>query len=103
MAGTARMVPATTPFRSSCRTSPSILRSEQLAGLELAVVHAVEADLAIADVAALREVARSGCALVVDHLALGQELEPVDRAVHLLDVALRDLAEVVLDDRPGGV
>src|SRR5258705_8881589 len=101
MAGTARMVPATRPLTRSCATS--VTRSEKLHRLEGALLGHVEADLAVDDVAGLGEVAGPAGALVVDLLALGQELEPFDGVVHLHAAALRDLPHVVLDGGAGGL
>src|SRR6185503_3692553 len=101
MAGTARMVPATRPLTRSCATS--VTRSEQLHQLEGALLGHIVTDLAVDDVAGLGEVAGPAGALVVDLLALGQELEPLDGVVHLHPTALRDLAHVVLDGGAGGL
>src|SRR5262249_32150697 len=99
MAGTARMVPATSPLMRSWRTSincgPSSLQDSDL--FEFGLLGSIEADLAVDDVADLGEVARAARPLVVDVLALGDQLEPVHRAVHLDAVALGDLADVVPD------
>src|SRR5262245_33325825 len=102
IAGTARIVPGTSPLTRSCASSLTRL-SDHLEPLELALLSLIEADLAVHDVARLREVARPGGALVVDRLALGEELEPVHRAVHLGAAALRDLANVLADGRPRGI
>src|SRR5438094_361141 len=104
MAGTASTVPATSPLRTSWATSSSgTLTSDQLHELELASLGLLEADLAVEDVAELGEVARPAGPLVVDRLALAEELEALDRAVHLHAVALRDVAHVVLDGGAGGL
>src|SRR5688572_23044450 len=101
MAGTARIVPATRPFTSSCGTSAST--SDQLHDLELGPLGLIEADLAVQDVAGLREVAGPAGALVVDLLALGQQLQPGDGAVHLGAAALGDLPHGVANRRAGGL
>src|ERR1043166_437430 len=104
MAGTARMVPATRPLTTSCAVSSSgTLTSDQRHELELASLRLLEADLAVEDVAGLGEVARPAGALVVDRLALAEQLQPLDGAVHLRAVALRDAAHVVLDGGAGGL
>src|SRR5215475_11236449 len=100
MAGTARMVPATRPFTTSCRNCGSRGRSGasgDLQQLELALLGLLVAELRIEDVPRLREVAGPARALVVDLFVLGEELEPVHRAVHLGPRPLGDLADVVLD------
>src|SRR6185503_6386432 len=102
IAGTARMVPATRPLTSSCGISPSGTL-DHLHELELASPGLVEADLAVQDVADLGEVARAAGALVVDLLALGHQLEPLDGAVDLDGAALRDLPHGVVDGGAGGV
>src|ERR1700730_18805185 len=94
MAGTARMVPATRPCRRSWSVSPSI-GSEGGDDLELTRLSLLEADLAVDDVSGVGEVARPARALVVDRLALGEHLEPFDRAVHPDPRALGDLPYVV--------
>src|SRR5688572_18971561 len=90
MAGTASTVPATRPLTRSWAISPST--SDHLHELEPGALRLVEADLAVEDVADLGEVAGAAGALVVDLLALGQQREPLDRAIHLDAAALRDLA-----------
>ena len=77
--------------------------SGDLQELELAALDLLVAELAVEDVADLGEVAGAAGALVVDLLALGQELQPVDGAVDLGAGALRDLADVVPDRRAGGL
>src|SRR4051812_17539264 len=104
MAGTASTVPATRPLTTSCAVSSSgTLTSDQLHERELAPLRLVEADLAVEDVAGLGEVAGAARALVVDRLTLAEQLQPLDGAVHLHAVALRDAAHVVLDGGPGGL
>src|ERR1700741_1841530 len=104
MAGTASTVPATSPLTTSCAVSSrGTLTSDQLHELELASLRLLELDLAIENVADLGEVARPAGALVVDGLALGEQLEALHGAVHLLAVALRDAAHVVLDRGPVGL
>src|SRR6185503_1455075 len=90
MAGTASTVPATRPLTTSCAISPRST-SDHLHEGELATLGLLEADLAVENVADVGEVARAAGALEVDLLALGQELQPVDRAVDLGPRALRDL------------
>src|SRR2546423_4593384 len=104
MAGTARMAPAITPLTTSCVTSASnggIAGSGDFQQYELAGIDLVVAELAIDDVADVGEVARTARALVVDVLALCQELKAVDRAVDLGAASLRDLANVVVDGDAG--
>src|SRR5215470_9997367 len=104
MAGTARMVPATRPFTTSCRICGSRGRSRasgDLQQLELAFLGLLVAELRVEDVPRLGEVAGPARALVVDLLVLGKELEPIDRAVHLRPRPLGDLADVVLDGGAG--
>src|SRR5262245_21452358 len=101
MAGTARMVPATTPFRTSCRTSTRESRRAQQ--LELPLLGLLVPEVAVEDVAGLVEVARPARALVVDGLALGEELQALDGAVHLDAAALRDPPHVILDRGAGGL
>src|SRR5215471_17180914 len=99
MAGTARMVPATRPFTTSCRICGS--RGDPASGdlqqLELALLGLLVAELRVEDVPRLGEVAGPARALVVDLLVLREELEPVDCAVHLGPRPLGDLADVVFD------
>src|ERR1051326_5121596 len=98
MAGTASTVPDTTPLTTSCATSSNgTATSDELHELQLAALRLLELDLAIHDVTDVGEVARPAGALVVDGLALGQQLEALDGAVDLHAVALRDLPHVVLD------
>src|SRR5262245_4998494 len=102
MAGTARTVPATRPLTTSWAVSSTgTLTSDELHELELAPLRLVEADLAVEDVADVGEVARTARALVVDRLALGEELEALDGVVDLDAVALQDAAHVILDGRAG--
>src|SRR6266850_1506716 len=101
MAGTARTVPATRPLTTSCAISPTT--SDHLHEAELAALGLLEADLAVEDVADVREVARTAGTLEVDLLALGQELQPVDRAVDLGAGALRDLPHGVPHGGAGGL
>src|SRR5690242_394723 len=95
MAGTARIVPATRPLTTSWAISPST--SDHLHELELRALRLLDADLAVEDVADLGEVAGPAGALVVDLLALGEELQPLDGAVDLDASALRDLPDRVAD------
>src|ERR1700730_3267853 len=100
MAGTARMAPAIAPLTTSCVSSTStggIARSGDLHQCELAAADLVVAELAIDDVADVGEVAGTACALVVDLLALREQLQSVDRAVDLRAAALANLAHVVVD------
>src|SRR5215813_2959547 len=98
MAGTASTVPATTPLTTSCAVSSNgTVTSDHLHELELARLRLLVLDLAVEDVTDLGEVARPAGALVVDGLALRQQLQALDRAVHLLAVALRNVPDVVLD------
>src|SRR2546421_1584646 len=99
MAGTASTMPATRPFTRSCASS--LPTSDQLHELELASLRLIEADLAVEDVAELREVAGAAGALVVDVLALREELQAFDGVVDLDAAALRDLPHVVADGRAG--
>src|SRR6185295_20270323 len=97
MAGTARTVPDTRPLTTSCAVSSSgTLTSDQLHERELAPLRLVEADLAVEDVTALGEVARPAGALVVDGLALAEQLQTLDGVVHLHAVALRNAEHVIL-------
>src|SRR5262245_29722501 len=102
MAGTASTVPATRPLTTSCATSPQIT-SDHLHEDELANLGLLELDLTVEDVADVGEVARAAGALVVDLLALGQELQPIDRAVDLRPRALRDLPHGVAHGGAGGL
>src|ERR1051325_6578414 len=102
IAGTARMVPATRPLIRSCPTSPST-GSERGDDLELALLGLLEADLAVENVAGLGEVTRAARALVVDRLALGEQLEPLDRVVDLHARPLRDPAQMVPHRGAGGL
>src|SRR5690242_4214281 len=103
MAGTASTVPARSPLTTSCAASSrGTATSDELHELQLAALGLLELDLAVEDVADIGEVARPAGALVVDGLALGQQLQPLDRAVDLHTVALRDLSHVVLDGGAGG-
>src|SRR5262245_19398526 len=99
MAGTASTVPATSPLSTSCATSPHT--SDHLHEDELAALGLLELDLTVEDVTEIGEVARTAGALVVDFLALGQELQPVHRAVDFRARALRDLPHGVADGRAG--
>src|ERR1041384_7871004 len=104
MAGTASTVPATRPLTTSCAVSSSgTLTSDQLHELELASLRLLVLDLAVEDVADVREVARPAGAFVVDRLALAEQLQALDGAVHLRAVALRDVAHVILDGGAGGL
>src|SRR5262245_11585470 len=101
MAGTASTVPATRPLTTSCTISPNT--SDHLHEDELAALGLLELDLAVEDVADVGEVARTAGALVVDLLALGQELQPVHRAVDLGAGPLRDLSHGVTHGGSGGL
>src|SRR2546427_2101176 len=95
MAGTARIVPAISPLRTSCAISRGT--SADLQQLEPALLGLLVAELRVQDVADLVEVARPAGAVEVDLLALREQLEAVDRAVHARAAALRDLPHVVAD------
>src|SRR5436309_11037367 len=97
MAGTARIVPAINPLRRSWSASANFQE------LELPLLGLLVSELAVEDVADLGEVARPAGALVVDGLALRDELEALDGALDLDARALRDLAHVVPDRRAGGL
>ena len=100
MAGTASMVPAIRPLTTSCGISAAT-RARQIIfrNLNLPPSTCSIAELAVEDVADLGEVARPAGALVVDLLALGEQLQPLDRAVDLGAGALRDLAHGVAHRR----
>src|SRR5882672_4278238 len=91
MAGTARTVPAISPLTRSWSSSGNFQE------LELSLLGLLVSELRVHDVADLGEVARAAGALVIDRLALGQELEALDRALDLDARALRDLACVIAD------
>src|SRR5689334_25308908 len=97
------MVPAMAPLTMSCGISPSgaIAASGHFEQHELSGSDLVVAELAVGDVADVGEVAGTARAFVVDVLALREQLQPFDGAVHLLAAALADLAHVVADARPG--
>src|SRR5450631_4066500 len=100
MAGTAKMAPAITPLTTSCVTSASnggIAGSGDLQQYELASADPAVAELAVDDVADVGEVAGPACTLVVDLLALCEQLQPVHRAVDLGAASLRNLAHIVVD------
>src|SRR6058998_993587 len=99
MAGTARMVPAISPLRTSCAISPGT--SGDLQQLELALLGLLVAELGVEDVTDLVELARPAGAFVVDLFALGEQAEPVHGAVDTCPCALRDLPHVVADGRAG--
>src|SRR4030095_3915997 len=101
MAGTARMVPATRPLTTSWTISAST--SDQLHEREPGPLRPIEADLAVQDVAHVGEVTRTAGALVVDLLALGELLQPLDGAVDRDAGALRDLPHGVADHRAAGL
>ena len=103
MAGTASMVPATRPLTSELRDLGRTHAQSIFSSLNLPLSACVVADLAVDDVAGLGEVAGPAGALVVDLLALGQELQPFDGVVDLHAAALRDLAHVVADRGAGGL
>src|SRR5438093_13493136 len=63
--------------------------------LELSLLGLLVPELRVHDVADLGEVARAAGALVVHRLALGEELEALDRALDLDARPLRDLAHVI--------
>src|SRR5258708_1447217 len=100
MAGTARMVPAITPLTTSCAISASrggIARSGNLQQRGLASADLVVAELAVEDVTDVGEVAGAAGPLVVDLLALRQQLQAFHGAVDLGATALRDLAHAVVN------
>src|SRR5262245_34366492 len=113
IAGTARMVPDIKPLRISCATciyqaaehrARVRLQPPWLNDLEetqLPVDHLHVAETAALNVTDIGEVARSGGTLVVDLLALSQELQTLDRAIDLLSRALTDFAHVVLERAAG--
>src|SRR5215470_18382727 len=70
--------------------------------LQLALLGLLVPELRVEDVPGFREVAGPARAVVVDLLALGEKLEPVDGAVDPGARALRDLADAVLDRRARG-
>src|SRR5260370_7140224 len=98
MAGTARIVPAISPLRTSCAISRGT--SADLQQLEPALLGLLVPELRVEDVADLVEVARSAGAVEIDFLALREQLEPLGRAAHAGAPALRDLPHVVPDPRP---
>src|SRR5437588_8797955 len=100
MAGTARIVPAISPLRTSCAISRGT--SADLQQLEPALLGLLVPELRVEDVADLVEVARSAGAVEVDFLALREQPEPLGRAVHAGAPALRDLPHVVADARARG-
>src|SRR5579863_10123577 len=104
MAGTASNVPAMTPFTTSwaiCSRNGGIAGSGHFEECELALVHFVVAEFAVDDVADVREIAGAARALVVDLLALRQQLQAFDGTVDLGAAPLRDLAHVVADAGAG--
>src|ERR1700730_16764453 len=99
MAGTTNSAPDTRQFTKAWTTRSmrsGDLHQNRLAGLDLLV-----AELAVEDVTLVVEVARPRRAGVVDLLAGGDRLQPVDGIVDRLATALRDLADIVLDRRAG--
>src|SRR2546429_5426715 len=98
MAGTARMVPAIRPLRSSCAISRGT--SGDFQQLELALLGLLVAELRVQDVADRVEVARPARAVEVDLLALREPLQPLHRALHARATALRDLSHVIADGGP---
>src|SRR5215831_15288840 len=99
MAGTASTVPATRPLTISCAISAPT--SDHLHEDELAALGLLELDLTVEDVTDVGEVAGTAGALEVDLLALGQELQPIHRAVDFGARALRDLPHGVAHSRAG--
>src|SRR6266568_6798494 len=100
MAGTARMAPAITPLTTSCAISAArggIARSDNLQQRGLATGDLVVAKLAVDDVADIGKVAGAAGALIVDLLALRQQLQAFHGAVDLGATALRDLAHAVVN------
>src|SRR2546426_5634585 len=97
MAGTARTVPAISPLTRSWSSSGNFQE------LELSLFGLLVAELRVHDVADVGEVARAAGALVVHRLALGEELQSLDRALDLDARALRDLAHVIADGGARGL
>src|SRR5438552_12826923 len=97
MAGTARIVPAISPLRTSCAISRGT--SADLQQLEPALLGLLVPELRVEDVADPVEVARAAVAVEIDFLPLRDQLEPLRRAVHAGAPALRDLPHVVPDAR----
>src|SRR5580692_10849254 len=95
MAGVVRIAPAITPFSTNCAMSISTPGSGDLDELERSVVHAVEAELAVQDVADIGESAWSAGAGVFDVLASLQCRQPIYRRVDDHAVAVGDLAYIV--------
>src|SRR5689334_10715573 len=93
MAGTARIVPAISPLRTSCAISRGT--SADLQQLELPALGLLVAKLGVEDVADVVELARSAGPVEVHVLAARQHLEPLDGALHARAVALRDLPDVI--------
>src|ERR1041385_7322437 len=77
-------------------------RASHLHLAELAVLDLVGAERDLDDVAVVGELARAGRARVLDLLALGERLEPIERVVDLHGtVVVRDLADTAADAGPG--
>src|SRR5579863_7964184 len=103
MAGAVRIAPAMMPLRTSWATSVNTLASGDFDELESPVVHPIEAELAVGDVADVGEGAWPAGTRVLDVLALLQRRQTVDRGVDHHAVAVRDLAHVVADRCAGGL
>src|SRR5260370_40570662 len=101
MAGTARIVPAISPLRTSCAISRGT--SADLQQLEPALLGLLVPELRVEDVADLVEVARSAGAVEIDFPPLREQPEPLGRAAHAGAPALRDLSHVVADARAPGL
>src|SRR5256885_17192305 len=100
MAGTASTAPAIRPFSESWRSFSKLdLHFDQLPVLPL---RGAERDLD--DVADVGELARAGGARILDLLALGDRLQPVERIVDLhARIVVGDLADVVPNPGAGRV
>src|ERR1044072_1953588 len=101
MAGTASTAPAIRPFKVSWSvfSSTSDLQLDQLSILDRR-----GAERHLDDIAGVGKLARTGRARILDLLALGDELEAVERVVDLhARVVVGDLADVVPDAGPGWI
>src|ERR1700733_14713459 len=104
MAGVASIAPAITPFRTSWATSVSTpVPLRYLDQLERAVVHPVETELAVGNVADIGKRAGPTGTRVLDVLALLQRRKPIHSGIHNRRIAVGDLADIVAQRRAGGL
>src|SRR6266404_4623475 len=95
MAGTASTAPAITPLATSWTTF-SITSGLHLD--DLAVANLIDAKLDLDDIADVAELARAGCAEVLDLVAGSDRFQPVERVVHFhTAVLVGNLADVIAD------